>query len=607
MAETEVPRVGAGMIAPADLVRGKLIGTGGFGSVFEVLHKPSGQTFAMKIVPRCSLSEREVRCTYANAVPVYACFADATDVHIVMPFYRLGDLTGAGALSESMARCVAAQVADCLAGMHADGYVHRDVKRQNVLRDDSFDVTGRVVVADFGIVTHVTQATTQGRGTLDYMAPEVGMSEERERRLTTACDIFSLGVLLVAMALGREPRMRLGPPPFSMLPPTSVSCVCFRIRCAARVFESGGFSHPRAPPPVGAGFLELAGIGLEQYVTQLLTADVATPMSREYIDITLAALRRDPAQRPAAADIAQWLHNARPVPTPIPAAAAVAPPLSRLPAVPHAGDAPPSTQPAEPPHSGPPPDPLPATADRRHSPAAGTPSSPTSASPPPAGDVPPPAPPSDTPCAAAPSPPRGDGSDVGEMVAMGGSASTEASCLEAATRICEVAATEEGQRRLAREDVRGVLVRLGGRATSDEVRAAVAGAIRRIARLDEGAVMMSTEDVRGVLVGMGAECGSDDAREAVAHAISQLARIDAGRRLMARGDVRAVLVRIGHAAASDDARQFVAWAVRDVAGCEVGRRLMATEEVCGMLQAMFRLQAPGLARDDVAEANACVG
>ena len=249
--------MGAGMIAPADLVRGKLIGTGGFGSVFEVLHKPSGQTFAMKIVPRCSLSEREVRCTYANAVPVHACFADATDVHIVMPFYRLGDLTGAGALSESMARCVAAQVADCLAGMHADGYVHRDVKRQNVLRDDSFEVTGRVAMADFGIVTHVTQATTQGRGTLDYMAPEVGMSEERERRLTTACDIFSLGVLLVAMALGREPRMRLGPPPFSMLPPTSVSCVCFRIRCAARVFESGILTPAR--PTTGGG--RVFGVG----------------------------------------------------------------------------------------------------------------------------------------------------------------------------------------------------------------------------------------------------------------------------------------------------------------------------------------------------------
>ena len=54
--------------------------------------------------------------------------------------------------------------------------------------------------------------------------------------------------------------------------------------------------------------MQLAGGGIEPYVTQLLTADVATPMSREYIDITLAAYRdllgaRTPTPQPPTEDI----------------------------------------------------------------------------------------------------------------------------------------------------------------------------------------------------------------------------------------------------------------------------------------------------------------
>ena len=142
-------------------------------------------------------------------------------------------------------------------------------------------------------------------------------------RVTTACDIFALGVLLVAVALGREPQMRLGSPPTPHL--------CLSIHHI--------FVAPHPTDNYATGFMKLAGGGIEPYVTQLLTG-VEPPMSSEYIALTLAALRHDPAQRPGAADLARWLRNERPVPSPIPPAPAVAPPPRR----PWAGTRPPGPQ-----------------------------------------------------------------------------------------------------------------------------------------------------------------------------------------------------------------------------------------------------------------------
>ena len=163
--------------------------------MYKVLHKPSGHTFALKILTRGALTEREVSIPYTNAVPVYGCFGSSGTVQVLMPYYKLGDLNGAGALTEPVAKGVAAQVADCLASMHATGHVHRDIKRHNVLLDDTFELTGRVVVAEFGFATHVDEGRTRCRGTLDYLAPEVAMNQKPLLLLTTACDIFALGVI----------------------------------------------------------------------------------------------------------------------------------------------------------------------------------------------------------------------------------------------------------------------------------------------------------------------------------------------------------------------------------------------------------------------------
>lgn len=88
-----------------------------------------------------------------------------------------------------------------LAYAHRQGMIHRDVKPANLMLDKD----GRVVLTDFGIAKIVTgvQFTASGGmvGTPAYMAPEQGLGEAGDER----SDIYSLGVILFQLCVGRLP------------------------------------------------------------------------------------------------------------------------------------------------------------------------------------------------------------------------------------------------------------------------------------------------------------------------------------------------------------------------------------------------------------------
>jgi eukaryotic-like serine/threonine-protein kinase len=114
-------------------------------------------------------------------------------------------ITISGQMSANEAVMVGVDLCKALSEIHKKGLVHRDVKTQNVMRDES---TGRIVLMDFGAAAAflpdelgVKEGAESVYGTPLAVAPEVLSGA----KATPASDIYSLGVLLYRLVTRRYP------------------------------------------------------------------------------------------------------------------------------------------------------------------------------------------------------------------------------------------------------------------------------------------------------------------------------------------------------------------------------------------------------------------
>ena len=108
-----------------------------------------------------------------------------------------------GKLPQDRAIRIAIEVLDALDYIHANGVVHRDLKPENIMVDDQ----DCIKLIDFGIASlegakRLTfTGYTQALGTPEYMAPE----QVKGRRGDVRSDIYSLGIMLYEMLVGKTP------------------------------------------------------------------------------------------------------------------------------------------------------------------------------------------------------------------------------------------------------------------------------------------------------------------------------------------------------------------------------------------------------------------
>ncbi|KAJ5280426.1 Sterile alpha motif type 1 [Penicillium angulare] len=223
--------------APANWMKGSLIGEGSFGSVFLALHAITGELMAVKQVEIPSATKgtefdqrkntmvtalkHEIELLqgmhHPNIVQYLGTAADDSHLNIFLEYVPGGSIATMlkqyNTFQEPLVKNFVRQILAGLSYLHSKDIIHRDIKGANILVDNK----GGVKISDFGIskrveASHVlgSRASSGGgghinrpslQGSVYWMAPEV----VRQTAHTKKADIWSLGCLVVEMFIGAHP------------------------------------------------------------------------------------------------------------------------------------------------------------------------------------------------------------------------------------------------------------------------------------------------------------------------------------------------------------------------------------------------------------------
>ncbi|GEM_PF-3324351 len=194
------------------------IGAGGMGTIYHAVHAGYGIEVALKVLnaemgkDRNNIMRflREVRIatqmSHPHIVDVYDVGFSGEWYYYAMEMLPSTSLQSRvredGWLEETDVLGVGGQLASALVHMHEAGFMHRDVKPDNVI----FESTGSVKLIDFGLACAADDArlTREGSfiGTPGFVAPE---NIEAYQPPDPTSDVYSLGATLFFAATGRSP------------------------------------------------------------------------------------------------------------------------------------------------------------------------------------------------------------------------------------------------------------------------------------------------------------------------------------------------------------------------------------------------------------------
>ena len=196
------------------------LGKGGYGKVYCVRHKKTGEVRACKQLSKINIEDlvkfqREIdiliKTDHPNIIKMYEYFESKNSLYLIMEECKGGELfdkiiehiDNGEMYTEKEAAEIILQAMSAIEYCHNNGICHRDLKPENLLylkKGDEKDNPLKVI--DFGLSqkTDLKKILSSKVGTAYYVSPEILSGKYNEK-----CDIWSAGVILYVLLSGDPP------------------------------------------------------------------------------------------------------------------------------------------------------------------------------------------------------------------------------------------------------------------------------------------------------------------------------------------------------------------------------------------------------------------
>jgi tRNA A-37 threonylcarbamoyl transferase component Bud32 len=203
------------------------LGSGSYGKVKLVVHRETGQKFAIKIIKKSLMKRKRIgqpnlydnvlremaimkKLDHPNIVKLYELIDDpeVDKLFIVMEYVPGGAVMNGNILQTPISEEIVWKYArDIIVGLdylHFQGIIHRDIKPENILRADG-DV---LKIADFGVAGIIDDVNKDEKmiqntvGSPAFLAPEVCSGNAYYGK---GIDVWAVGATLFNMVFGHPP------------------------------------------------------------------------------------------------------------------------------------------------------------------------------------------------------------------------------------------------------------------------------------------------------------------------------------------------------------------------------------------------------------------
>lgn len=204
------------VVTQKDFIFLEKIGKGSFGEILCASIRGMDQRFALKSIAKSAIArgnllrlltaEKKVMANFDHPfmVGLHHSFQTKTALFLVMDYCEKQDLAHyirqRGTLTEHQVRILACELVLAIKAMHANNFIHRDIKIENVMIDSD----GHVKLGDFGLAKELASSKDQTKsfcGSIAYLPPEI----LKRHSYGKSVDWYLLGELIYELLFGKPP------------------------------------------------------------------------------------------------------------------------------------------------------------------------------------------------------------------------------------------------------------------------------------------------------------------------------------------------------------------------------------------------------------------